>query len=117
MASIHKERRGGKTYYRLQFYDKNKRRRSMRLGEITKKAADTIRVRIEDLLSASLSGNSPNNETARWLAELGDDLAGKLTTAGFRVLCHDGNRRRWGRFSMRSSTVVRPAMQRTPFAI
>lgn len=83
MASIHKEKRGGKTYYRLQFYDKNNRRRTMRLGTINRKAADTIRVRIEDLLSASFSGGSPNPETARWLAELGDDLSAKLTTAGF----------------------------------
>lgn len=83
MASIHKEKRGGKTYYRLQFYDKNNRRRTMRLGTINRRAADTIRVRIEDLLSASFSGGSPNPETARWLAELGDDLGAKLTTAGF----------------------------------
>ena len=40
MASVHKERRNGKTYYRLQFYDKDKRRRSIRLGELNKKAAD-----------------------------------------------------------------------------
>jgi len=83
MASIHKERRGGNVYYRLQFYDKDNRRRSMRLGTINKKSADTIRVRVEDLVSASIAGGSPNNETARWLAEIGDDVAQKLATAGF----------------------------------
>jgi hypothetical protein len=41
MASIFKERRGGNTYYRLQFYDKDNRDRSMRLGTINKKKPKT----------------------------------------------------------------------------
>ena len=83
MASIHKERRNGKTYYRLQFYDKDNRRRSMRLGAINKKSADAIRAKVEDLVSSSISGGSPHNETARWLTTIGDDLVAKLTYAGF----------------------------------
>ena len=83
MASIHKERRGDKSYYRLQFYDKDNRRRSIRLGDVNRRSADAIRVKVEDLLSASIAGNTPSNETSRWLADIGQDLAGKLTTAGF----------------------------------
>ena len=82
MASIHKEARSGKTQYRLQFLDKDKRRRSIRLGTINKKSANAIRVKVEDLLSASISGISPSDETARWLATLGDDLVFKLKNAG-----------------------------------
>ena len=84
MASISKDRRkNGKVHYRLQFYDKDKSRRAIRLGAISKKAADTIRVRIEDLVSAAISGTSPSNETAQWLATLGTDMYEKLTNAGF----------------------------------
>ena len=35
------------------------------------------------MVSASISGGSPSNDTARWLATIGDDLAAKLTQAGF----------------------------------
>ncbi len=84
MASIHKERRGKKTVYRLQFYDKDNHRRSMRLGSINKKAAETIRAKVEDLVSASISGGLPSKSTLDWLQkELGDDLAGKLKKVGF----------------------------------
>ena len=83
MASIHKEKRGDKTYYRLQFYDKDDRRRSIRLGDVNRRSADAIRVKVEDLLSASIAGNTPSNETSRWLSDIGKDLAAKLTTAGF----------------------------------
>jgi len=83
MASIHKERRSGRTYYRLQFYDKDNRRRSIRLGTISRKAADTIRANVEDLVSASISGGSPDNKAGRWVREeIGQDLADKLANAG-----------------------------------
>jgi len=83
MASIHADKRRGKTTYRCQFYDKHKRRRSIRLGSINKRAAEGIALRIDDLVSASISGGSPSNETARFLATIGDDLATKFTQAGF----------------------------------
>ena len=83
MASVQKERRNNRTVYRIQFYDKHKRRRSIRLGSVNKKAADTIAVKVDDLVSAAISGGSPSNETSCWLATIGDDLAAKLTTAGF----------------------------------
>ena len=83
MASVHKEKRRGKTHYRLQFYDKDKCRRSIRLGSISKRAADAIAVKVDDLVSASISGGSPSNETARWMATIGDGLAAKIANAGF----------------------------------
>ncbi|TWU21807.1 tyrosine-type recombinase/integrase [Bythopirellula polymerisocia] len=85
MASIHREKRSGKVVYRLQFYDKDNRRRSIRLGDRTKKAADTIKSRIEDLVSVSISGCAPSNDTAQWLSTLGEDMATKLAKAGFQT--------------------------------
>ena len=61
MASIHADKRRGKTTYRCQFYDKHKRRRSIRLGSINKRAAEAIAVRVDDLVSASISGGSPSS--------------------------------------------------------
>jgi len=83
MASVQKERRNRRVTYRIQFYDKDKRRRSIRLGSVNKKAAETIAARVEDLVSATISGGSPSAETSRWLATIGKDLAAKLTNAGF----------------------------------
>src|SRR5688500_13037499 len=81
MASIHRENRNGTIYYRVQFYDKDNIRRSIRLGRIGKKDADAIRVKIEVLVSASVSGAPLDNVTAQWVTNLGADLAGKLADA------------------------------------
>ena len=78
MANLHKEKRNGKTYYRIQFYDKNNDRRAIRLGRLNKKDADVIRVKVEALVSASISGAPLDNQTSEWIANLGDDLAKKL---------------------------------------
>ncbi|MCH7726586.1 MAG: site-specific integrase [Planctomycetes bacterium] len=83
MASVQKERRNGRILYRIQFYDKDKRRRSIRLSSVNKKAAESIAVKVDDLVSATIAGGSPSNETSRWLATIGSDLAAKLTNAGF----------------------------------
>jgi len=84
MASIHKERRGDKIRYRVQFYDKDNRRRSIRLGNVNKKSADSIRAKVEDLLSASIAGCRPSSETTQWLtSQVGEDMAAKLRRAGF----------------------------------
>src|SRR5262245_16533423 len=78
MASIHRENRNGQAYYRLQFYDKHNKRRSIRLGSIGKKDADAIRVKVEAMVSASVSRAPLDTPTSQWVAELGDDLAAKL---------------------------------------
>jgi len=82
MANIYRDKRNGKVNYRLQFCDLHEKRRSIRLGVSNKRAAEAIRVRVEELISAEISGSSPGNETCRWLATIGDDLASKLTNAG-----------------------------------
>ncbi len=83
MASVHTEKRKGKSYRRVQFYDKDGQRRSIRLGAISKKAADAIGVKVEALNSAAISGAPLDSETSRWVSEIGRDLADKLRNAGF----------------------------------
>jgi len=65
MASVTTEKRNGRTLYRINWRDGDKRRRSIRLsGSIAnKKAADTIATRIAALNSAAISGG----ELKPWL--------------------------------------------------
>jgi len=82
MASVVKETRNGRTLYRIQFRDANKRRKSIRLGGLAKKDADAICSKVGALVSASISKRPLDNSVAQWLTEIGDDLHKKLATAG-----------------------------------
>lgn len=83
MASIHKETRNGRTLWRIQFYDKNNKRQSIRLGsDINRKGAESIRAKVEALVSASITGGALDNEVSRWVADRGDGLASKLARHG-----------------------------------
>lgn len=80
MASIHREKRRGR--YRVQFRDKDGKRRSIRLGDLNRKASESICHRIEHLVSASIACTPLDIETAKWVANLGETLAEKLANAG-----------------------------------
>ncbi len=82
MASVVSERHGGRTRYRIQFRDGNKRRRSIRLSGLTRKAAESIRSRVETLNACRIAGQPLDTATSRWVADLGDDLHEKLAAAG-----------------------------------
>jgi len=82
MASVHTENRNGKSYRRIQFYNKDRKRRSIRLGRIALKAANTICYHVGQLVSSSISGEPLDRKTAVWLKDIGQDLADKLNRAG-----------------------------------
>jgi len=82
MASVSKETRSGRTLYRIQFRDANKRRKSIRLGGLAKKDAHAICSKVGALVSASISKRPLDNAVAQWLTEIGDELHKKLATAG-----------------------------------
>ena len=79
MASISKEAGGRRT---IQFVGQDKKRRSIRLGKTPQRAAEAIKVKVEALVSASLSKQAVDDETARWLTTIGDDLAERLAAVG-----------------------------------
>lgn len=79
MASISREPNGHRT---LQFVSIDGKRKSIRLGKLSKKDADAIVVKVEALLSAALAKTAVDAETARWLGEIPDKLANKLARAG-----------------------------------
>ncbi len=80
MASISTDKNNGRRM--LQFVDAGGKRRSIRLGKLTKRDADAIRLRVEKLLSAKISGHAVDNETAKWLSSLEPALRSKLAAAG-----------------------------------
>src|SRR5215207_1656727 len=79
MASISSDKAGNRT---LQFVAGDGKRRSIRLGKVPKKTADSIRIRVE-FLNAAAVGNTPlDAETAAWVTRVGDDLHAKLAAVG-----------------------------------
>lgn len=79
MASISREPNGRKT---IQFVTGDGKRKSIRLGKVSQRIAEEIKVRVEALLAAAVSGYAIDNETAAWVARLSEELAGKLAAAG-----------------------------------
>ncbi|QDT15087.1 tyrosine-type recombinase/integrase [Alienimonas californiensis] len=79
MASL-TEDPGGRR--RIQFVDRDGRRRAVRLGKVSKKTAEQVRGMIERLAAAQLAGHAPDDHTARWVAGLGDVLHGRLAAVG-----------------------------------
>lgn len=79
MASIGKEAGGTK---RILFYAPDGKRKTIRLGKATQRQAEAVCLRVERLVTAKLTGHSPDDETARWLADIDDGLHQKLARAG-----------------------------------
>jgi integrase len=52
----------------------------LRLGNMPKKTAESVKVHVERLVSAKRSNGTVPDDTAAWLAGVGDDLYGKLVT-------------------------------------
>lgn len=86
MAKVYEDAAG----WRLVFTDHRKIRRTLRLARLPKKELEKIGRRIELLVVAKISGEPLDPETARWLAETGDQLRDKLVKL---ELCNPKQRR------------------------
>ena len=82
MASVSKEKRNGRTLYRINWRDGDKRRRSLRVSGVSRKDADGIARKVQSLASARISGESLDNAIVAWLNQIGEDLHGKLASNG-----------------------------------
>jgi hypothetical protein len=82
MASIAREKKNGRTLHRVQFFDKENKRRSIRLGEVSRKTAQAVATKIESIVSASIMGTPLDHETSQWIADIGVELSDKLAAAG-----------------------------------
>jgi integrase len=82
MASISTDPAGFK---RLVFTNSAGQRKAIHLGRIPDRDADVIKGHVEQILIAIKNNTVPHRKTAEWLAQLGDDLAGKLQAVGLIV--------------------------------
>ena len=79
MASISSTPDGRRT---IQFVAADGKRRTIRLGKVNRHQAETIKIKVEALAAAVKSALPVDNDTAGWLAKIGDDLHSKLVAVG-----------------------------------
>lgn len=79
MASISRETNGRRI---IQFVGADRKRRSIRLGKVSQRVAEAVKVRVEQLVSANITGHAVENETARWVATVDIALHDRLAAAG-----------------------------------
>ena len=82
MATLYAEKTAQGTSYRIQYYDGNNKRCSIRLGKLSKKNADTIRSKVDEIINCQLAGMSVSQETATWLGKLPDKIHNRLSKVG-----------------------------------
>ncbi len=78
MASIGREPGG----LRILFVAPDGRRKTVRLGKVSRRQAEAVKVKVEALNAAAITGHAPDDEVSRWVVGLGDELADKLAAVG-----------------------------------
>lgn len=79
MASVSRDANGTK---RVLFTDGDGQRRSVRLGAVSVKVAETCRLRMESLLACRTTGTPWDSELAAWVRDLPDRMYGRLARVG-----------------------------------
>ena len=82
MASLHRTKQHGRHVYRVAWYDKAGKRKSIRLGDIGQKSAKAICQRVTQLADLADSGQPIDAELTTWLDKISQKLADKLAKAG-----------------------------------
>ena len=80
MATISTDKKSGRRT--IQFKDADGKRKSIRLGKVTKRQAESVKFHVEHLIAARITGHPVPEQTAYWVAKLdanaeklADDLA------------------------------------------
>jgi integrase len=79
MASISRQANGRKM---IQFSGADGQRRSIRLGKVSLASAQAVKLKVENLVAASITGHAVDDETARWVAKLDDVMRDRLAAVG-----------------------------------
>ncbi len=79
MASVATEPNGNR---RILFKATDRKRRTVRLGKVSRKVADAIARKIESLNTAAIMGQPPTDDVATWVANLDGMLYDKLAAVG-----------------------------------
>ena len=84
MASISTQPGGRRT---IQFVGGDEKRRSLRLGKVSQRMAESVKTRVEQLNAAKITGHAPDEETSRWLASRDQTMLDKLAAVGLIAPC------------------------------
>lgn len=79
MASIARDPNGRR---RIQFLAPDGKRKTIRLGKISQRNAESFKLRVELILTSLTLQNGLDGETARWIVELDDATHAKLAKVG-----------------------------------
>ena len=79
MASISKDAKGNRT---IQFVSRDRKRKSIRLGKCSQRQADAVKVHVERLVHANITGHPVDPDTSRWLIQVDGQLADRLASTG-----------------------------------
>ncbi len=79
MASISRTKNGHRV---IQFIGSDGQRKTIRLGKVSQRQAESVKTRVEELSAALITGHSPNSETARRVQRLDSSLHDKLSRVG-----------------------------------
>ena len=82
MASLIRDKGKESRHLRVQFFSSDGRRKTVRLGQMSRKAANAIRVKIEAIVSSEIGRTPIDDEASRWLETIGEPLAGRLAAVG-----------------------------------
>lgn len=80
MAGISHNKQTGRRV--IQFQAPDGKRHTLRLGKVTKKQAEHVRLRVEQLLGAKVTESPLDPDTARWVGSLDQTLQKKLGAVG-----------------------------------
>ena len=80
MASISTNKKNGTK--RVLFTDEQSNRRTIQLGKVTAKAAESFKLRVEALIAAQRMGVPLDGELSVWLRDLPDTMHGRLAAVG-----------------------------------
>ena len=67
---------------RILFVAPNGKRKTLRLGKATQRTAETVKIKVEALVMASITGSPLEDEVSRWLADLDTRMSNKLAAVG-----------------------------------
>lgn len=79
MASISSDPNGRK---RILFFNSAGERKAIRLGKVSQRQAESVKVRVEMLVAAKITGTAPDDETTRWVRDRDEALREKLAAVG-----------------------------------
>lgn len=79
MASIVNDPNGRR---RVLFIAPDGKRKTLRLGKVSVKQAELVKLRVESLVSSLIVGHSPDDETSRWIASLDETMRDRLAAVG-----------------------------------